>query len=168
MSLRVRLRHPLLPVGMEVEVDLVDRALVAVAVDEEQARSADALDRRNVQLAVADLHLDIGGAELERALMRGLGVLEPEGHRAGARTMVPGILLGIAARLGIDDEVAVALLVQRDVLALVPGDLGEAHLGEERAQKLDVGRGIFDELEPVGAHGVFEAQRTLLGDLRCH
>ena len=39
-----------------------------------------------------------------------------------------GIFLGIGARLGIDDEVAVGLLVERDVLALVPRDLGEAHL----------------------------------------
>ena len=71
------------------------------------------------------------------------------------------IFLGVAAGLGIDDEVAVGLLVQRDVLALVPGDLGEAHLREQRAQKLDVGRGIFDELEAVGAHRVFEAEDGL-------
>ena len=68
-----------------------------------------------------------------------------------------GIFLGVAAGLGIDDEVAVALLVQGDVLALVPGDLGEAHLGEQRAQQLDIRRGIFDELEAVGAHRVGEA-----------
>ena len=72
--------------------------------------------------------------------------------------MILGILLGVAARLGIDDEVAVGLLVQGDVLALVPRDLGEAHLGEQRAQQLDVGRGIFDELEAVGAHRVVEPE----------
>ena len=48
--------------------------------------------------------------------------------------------------------------MEGDVLALVPGDLGEAHLGEQDAQQLDVGRGIFDELEAVGAHRIFEAQ----------
>ena len=95
---------------------------------------------------------------LERALVRGLGVLDPERHGAGARAVGLGIFLGIAAGLGIDDEIAVALLVQGDVLALVPGDLGKAHLGEQRAQQLDVGRGIFDELEAVGAHRVFEAR----------
>ncbi len=116
MSFEIRLRHPLLPVGMEVEVDLIDRAgnirPRAIAVDEEQARAANALDRRNVELAVAANHLDIGRAELERALVRRLGVLDPEGHGAGARAVVARILLGIGAGLGIDDEVAVALLVQ--------------------------------------------------------
>ena len=105
--------------------------------------------------------LDVGRAELERAGVRRLGVLDAEGHGAGAGAVGAGIFLGVAAGLGIDDEVAVALAVQGDVLALVAGDLGEAHLGEQRAQQLDVGRGIFDELEAVGAHRVFEAQRAL-------
>ena len=73
-----------------------------------------------------------------------------------------GELLGEAVRLGIDDEVDVALAVERDVLALVPGDRGEAHLGEQRAQQLGIGRGIFDEFEAVGAHRIFEAQRAEL------
>ena len=115
---------------MEVEIDLVDRS-VAVAVDEEQARAADALDRRDVELAVALADLDVGRTEAERALMRGPGVLDAERHRAGARPMRIGILLGIAARLGVDDEIAVALLVQSNVLGLVPGDLGEAHPSEQ-------------------------------------
>src|SRR3954466_4149450 len=115
---------------MEIEVDVVDRAVASVTVDEEQTRSADALDCGNIELAASDAVLDIGGAELERALMRRLGVLHPEGHRAGARPMRLRIFLRVAAGLCIDDEVAVGLLVQRDVLALVPRDLGEAHPGE--------------------------------------
>ena len=59
-------------VGEEVEVDVVDRALVAVAVDEVEARPADALDRRNVELALGDVAVDVGRAELERAVVRGL------------------------------------------------------------------------------------------------
>jgi hypothetical protein len=82
--------------------------------------------------------------------------------------VVPGILLGIGAGLGVDDEVAVLLLVQRDVLGLVPGDFGEAHFGEQVPQQLNVRRGIFHELEPVGAHRVFEAQRPLFGYLGGH
>ena len=106
---------------------------------------------------------------LSGALVRGLRVLDPEGHGAGARAVGLGIFLGVAAGLGIDDEVAVALLVERDVLALVPRDLGEAHLREQDAQQLDIGRGIFDELEAVGAHRVLEAEDAgLLGDLRGH
>ena len=101
--------------------------------------------------------------------MRGLGVLDPEGHGAGARAVGLGILLGVAAGLGIDDEVAVALLVQGDVLALVPGDLGEAHFGEQRAQQLDVGRGIFDESKPSVPIGLANPVDALfVGDLRGH
>ena len=96
--------------------------------------------------------------------MGGLGILDPERHRAGAGAMISGILLGVGTRLGVDDEVAVGLLVERDVLALVPRDLGEAHLREQRAQELDVRRGIFDELEAVGAHRVFEPEDGLFLD----
>ena len=56
--------------------------------------------------------------------------------------------------------------MEGDVLALVAGDLGKAHLGEQRAQQLGVGRGIFDELEAVGAHRIFEAQRASFRRLR--
>src|SRR5206468_12304289 len=60
-------------------------------------------------------------------------------------------------------------LVQRDVLGLVVRDLGKAHLREQRAQQLDVGRGIFDEFEPVGAHRVIEPEDALfLRQLRRH
>src|SRR6476469_2671396 len=48
---RIRLRHPLLPVGMEVEIDLVERPVdsfpLAVAIDEEQPRSTDSFDCRD-------------------------------------------------------------------------------------------------------------------------
>ena len=69
---------------------------------------------------------------------------------------------GEAVRLGIDDEVDVALPVQRDVLALVPGDRREAHLGEQAAQQFGIGRGIFDEFEAVGTHRILKAQRAEL------
>ena len=42
-----------------------DRALFAVAIDEEQAGTADAFDRRKIEFAVAAADLDIGGAEVE-------------------------------------------------------------------------------------------------------
>ena len=82
--------------------------------------------------------------------------------------MVPGIFLGVAAGFGVDDEVAVGLLVESDVLALVAGDLGEAHLREQRAQQLDIRSGIFDELEAVGAHRVGKTRDGLLLDCRRH
>ena len=51
--------------------------------------------------------------------------------------------LGKTGRLGIDDEVDVALAVQSDVLAAVPRDHGKAHALEQRAHRgriADVGR----------------------------
>src|SRR5690606_6023148 len=99
---------------VEVEIDFVDRSgdpfALAVAVDEEQARAADALDRRDLELTVAASDFDIRGAEFERACVRRLRVLDPEGHGAGAGAVRLGIILGVTAGLGIDDEVAVALL----------------------------------------------------------
>src|SRR5579859_4523176 len=43
-------RHPFLPVGMEMEIDVIDRMLVTIAVDQIEARPADALNGGNGQL----------------------------------------------------------------------------------------------------------------------
>ncbi len=64
--------------------------------------------------------------------------------------------LAETARLGVDDEVDVALLVQRDVLAAVTRRDRKAHALEQRTQQLGVGRGVLDELEAVGTHRIFE------------
>ena len=60
------------------------------------------------------------------------------------------------ARFVVDDEVDVALPVQRHVLAAVPRDHREAHALEQVAQQVRIGRGVFDELEAVRAHRVVE------------
>ena len=70
--------------------------------------------------------------------------------------MLLGESLPEAARLGVDDEVDVTLPVQRDVLAAMTRDGGEAHAFEQRAQQLRVGRRVLDELESVRAHRVVE------------
>ncbi len=83
--------------------------------------------------------------------------------------MIIRIMLGVAARFGIDDEVDFALTVQGHVLALVPGDRREAHLREQVAKKRRIGRRIFDELEPVGPHRVVETEDAfVLGKLGGH
>ncbi len=68
-------------------------------------------------------------------------------------------LLAEPARLGVDDEVDVALAVQRHVLAAVARTGGEAHAREQPAQQLGVRRRVLDELESVGAHRVVEQVR---------
>jgi hypothetical protein len=57
-------------------------------------------------------------------------------------------------RLGIDDEIDIALAIQGDVLLPVPGHRAEAHALEQRAERHRIGRGVLDELEPVGPHRV--------------
>ncbi len=63
-------------------------------------------------------------------------------------------LLAERIRLGIDDEIDVALRMQGHVLAAMPGDHGKSQPLEQAAQQLRIGRGVFDELEAVGAHGI--------------
>ena len=81
--------------------------------------------------------LDVGRAELERAVVRGLGVLDPERHGAGARAVVAGIILGVAAGLGIDDEVAVALRCSVTFLRLCRATSGKPILvNSERSSSM--------------------------------
>jgi len=65
-------------------------------------------------------------------------------------------LLAETRRLGIDDEVDVALAVQRDVLAAVARGDGKAHARKQRPEVLRVRGRVFHELEAVGAHRIFE------------
>ncbi len=90
--------------------------------------------------------------------MRRGGIGHAECHGAGARAVGGGEFGLETVGLGIDDEVDVALAMERDVLALVPRHCGKAHAGEQVAQQLRVGRCIFDEFETVGAHWILETQ----------
>ena len=66
---------------------------------------------------------------------------------------------GVAAGLGIQDIVDVALAPDGDVLGLVLRDRRIAHARKEFAQLFRLGVGEFDEFEAVGAG------RVVLGDL---
>ncbi len=71
-----------------------------------------------------------------------------------------------AVGLGVDDEIHVALAVQRDVLGTVPRHAHEAHALEQLAERLRIGRGVFDELEAIGAHRVhrIEGEQSGIAD----
>ena len=114
----------------------------------------------NLQLHRPDARLDRLRAELDAALEGGGGILHAEGHRARRRAVLAREALAEAVRLGVDDEVDVALPVQRDVLAAMPRRDREAEPLEQRAQQLRIRRGVFDELEPVGADGIFRTGLT--------
>src|SRR2546429_3098549 len=106
------------------EIHVVDRVAVIVlgiAVDEVDERVADALDRRDAQLARPRAALDAPGAALEEPVVRRRGVLHAERHRAYARAVATREVLRERARLGVDDEVDVALLVEQHLLVAGPG-----------------------------------------------
>ena len=94
------------------------------------------------------------GAELDGALEGRGRVPDAECHGAHRRPVRLRKSLAEGARLGIDDEIDVALRMQRDVLAAMLGDHRETEPLEQAAQQLGIGRGVFDELEAVGAHRI--------------
>ena len=139
--------------GQRQEIDVVDGA-VAIAVDEIDEAAADPLDRRNVELHRTDLALDALGAQRQRAGIGLGGVADAERHGADRGTVQAREGLGEALRLGIDQEIDLALAVERHVLGAVARHGGETHALEDAPQIRRVGRGVFDELEPVRSHGV--------------
>ena len=169
-ELRIRLGHPLLPVGMEVEVDLVDRPARRrsgrrrTGASRRCPRSPGCRARRRPSLTSTLVAPSFSA--------RSCAAFASLTRNAIAQALGPWalrIFLGIAAGLGIDDEVAVALLVQRDVLALVPRDLGEAHLGEQRrAAARCRARYIRRTRSRRCPSGCRDRGRSFLGDLRGH
>jgi len=71
--------------------------------------------------------------------------------------------LGEAFALGVDDEVHVALSIERDVLRAMLGHPGETHALEQGAERHGIGGGILDELEPVGTHWIHFVELQDLG-----
>src|SRR5207244_967948 len=158
------------PEGLEArqrpEIDVVNGVAVRVlgiAVDQIDQRIADPLDRWNIQLARAGVVLDAPGAAPDQFFIRISSVADAERHGAYARSVASREVLRERARLGVEDEVDVALLVERDVLVPMARDALEAELLEQRAERLGIGRGVFDELEAVSldrvvprglAHGI--------------
>ena len=77
--------------------------------------------------------------------------------------MLGGEVGGRAARFVIGDQVDPALAPQLDVLRPVPGDLDKAHGGEDRFEQPALGRGEFDELEPVEAQRIVGRMVVVVG-----
>jgi hypothetical protein len=96
-----------------------------------------------------------GLAPIAKAPLEGaLRVHDPEGH-GGARGAVGlGELRREGFGLGVQDEVDVALAVERHILRAVPGDGRKAHLLEEGVELLGFRMAVLDELEAVGPHRV--------------
>ena len=119
--------------GHPFEVDVVDALAVFEAVDQVQRRAADALDRRQPQLHRPGGDLDRLRAELERARIGLVRILDAKRQRTRARAVLGREVAGQALRFAVDDEIDVALAVQQHVLAAVLGHQREAELLETAA-----------------------------------
>ena len=126
------------------EVDVIDRdvadvarlgapSLAIPAVHRSRSASRRCPDGGDVQLHQARLVVDAPGAQFQRALVGGVGILHAEGHGADGGAMVLGEVLGervLRRSAGSSRHLA----VQRDVLGTVLGDGLEAHALEEGGQ----------------------------------
>ena len=133
----------------------IDR-LLAVFVDQVKNTAADPLDAGNIQCKGCGLCLERLRTFFQRCLEYEIGVLDAHRKTAGTGAMDRGKILGKTARLVIEQENAVALLVQGDVFAAMPGHGAKAELGEQLFQNRGIGRGKFHKLEPIDAHRIIE------------
>lgn len=83
-------------------------------------------------------------------------ILNPKGHAAGRRPVLLCEVIGVAVWLLIEDEVDVALAIQRDILGAVPGDGRKPQRLEYRFQDARLRRGELNKLKAVKAHRVFK------------
>ena len=137
------------------EIDVVD-SLVAIAVDQIDRAAADTLDRWDVELHRPDWTGMSLGAEFDRPCARLCGIAHAKADGAYARSVHLGEGLGEAVGLRVDDEIDVALAVERHRLRTVAGDRSEAHPLEQGRKLAGIGGCVLDELEAVGTHGVVE------------
>src|SRR5258708_36383996 len=86
----------------KLEVDVVDAAAFAVAVDQIDQRIADALNRRDIELHRPDLVFHTPGAERQGALVGEGRVLHAKGDGADAGAVHAGEARGGALGLAVD------------------------------------------------------------------
>src|SRR6267154_5923134 len=98
-----------LDAGQILEVDVVDRAAIAIAVDQIDQRITDALDGRDIELHRPDLALDAPRTKRQGALVGRRRVADSERDGADAGPVHAREALGEAVLLGVDDEVHVTL-----------------------------------------------------------
>lgn len=103
---------------------------------------------------------------LATAVLGGLGALVFGTSTGRSVAMCGGEGLGEGIGFRVDDEIDVALPVERHLLRAVAGNLGEAHRLEESAELLRFGMGVFDELETIRAHRVGGRDRRRGGIVR--
>ncbi|MNQ68008.1 hypothetical protein D3C85_825520 [compost metagenome] len=140
-----------------VDADVANAAvafLARPAVHQVNQRIADALDRRDIQFHRSAMRIKPPRAQFQRALVCRVRILHAESDRTDRRAMQAGEALGEGVGFGVDQEVDAALAVQGHVFVAMLGNRLESQQFEHLAQRGGVRRGIFNELEPGGAHRV--------------
>ena len=139
------------------EVDIVNGAL-AVAIDQIDQAAADALDRRDIEFHGTGGDRPGFRAQIQGARIGQARIGDAKRHGAGAGPVSARKPLCKAVVFRVDDEIDVALIVQRHVLGTVARDRRQTHAFEQPAQQFRIGRGVLDEFESVGAHGIRYAE----------
>ncbi len=153
--------HGVLALGLFPALDLVpgviQRAVLAVLVDDVQQAAADALQHIGVVAGqgAAARAFGLAGAARQRALIGGLGVGDAEGHAVGRWAVVLGEVRRLPGGRAVDQHGDVALLQAHHAVGRVHMGGGEAHQLQARNHRFGLGAGEFDELEAVDAEGVF-------------
>ncbi len=124
----------------KLEIDVIDRRAALVAVDQVQRSAADALDRGQTQLHRPGRDIDRLCSQFQRARIGTVSIFDAKRHAAGRRPMLLCKIISKAVRLAIEDEIDIALAIQRHVFRAVIGNLGEAHQLERRFD------GIFEQI----------------------
>jgi len=140
------------------EVDIVD-GVFAVAIDEIEKAAADPFDSGNVELHGAELAGDGLRPARERMLVSFPCIADAQSDGADGGPVKPREGLGEAFGFGIDDEVHVALPIERHRLRAMAGDGAKAHPFEERAQRRRIRCRVLDELESVRARRIVPRAR---------
>jgi len=112
------------------------------------------LDRRNIEFHRTDGAFDFPSACRHRSAQRVRGIFDAKGHGTGAGPMLARELLRQAIRFGIDDEIDIALPVQRNRLRTVASNAAETHGFEQTAEVCRIRGRVLHELEPVGTQRV--------------
>lgn len=137
---------------------VIDRARIAIAVDEIEQGPADAFQHLGVRAQQRARGVGRLGAALDGVRIGLLGVLDAERHAVGRRAVVGAEVGDLTGRLFIDDQVHAALLVAGRGLGRVLAGGDEAQLLDQGLHGRRIGAGELDELEAV------EAQGVLVGD----
>ena len=107
------------------EVDVVDGRAFVVAIDEINGRAANPFDGGKTQLHRPRRDVYRLRAVGEREFVRLVRVPDTKRQTTGRRAVLFSEISREALRFAVDDEVYVALPVQRDLLGAVYGNFGE-------------------------------------------